>query len=239
MRAGAVGEEAHAPQEVAVRDAGRGDDHLARGELVGLEDLVEVVDPVLLRLLDLVARGRPELRLELAAEAAEGGRGEHGLARAADADREVVVRAAHGGRDRRGHVAVLDQLDAGAGGPDLLDQVVVARAVEDDRGDVAGPPAVGVGDRGDVLADRLPQVDAPAGDGPTAILRMYICGRRGKEPDSPDGDHGHRAVVAARDDRPALERVDGEVDLGPAAPDRARRWRARRPPRRRRRPRGR
>ena len=84
-------------QEVAVRDSGRDDDHLARGEILGGEDAVHVVDPVLLRRLDLGARGRPELRLELAAEAAQRRGGEDRLARSADADREVVVRAADGG----------------------------------------------------------------------------------------------------------------------------------------------
>ena len=38
-----------------------------------------------------------------------------------------------GSRDRRGHVAVLDQLDPGARGADLLDQIVVAGAVEHER----------------------------------------------------------------------------------------------------------
>ena len=185
MRARAVGEEAHAAQEVAVRDAGRGDDHLAGRQLLGLEDLVDVVDPVLLRLLDLAARRRPELRLELAAEAAERGGGEDCLARAADPDRDVVVRAAHGGRHRRGHVAVLDQLDAGAGGADLLDQVVVARPVEDDRGDVAWPAPVGVGDRGDVVADRLAQVDPPARDGPDRDLAHVHLRQPREEPASP------------------------------------------------------
>ena len=94
----------------------------------GGEDTVDVVDPVLGRGLDLGAGGRPELGLQLAAEAAERRGGEDGLPRAADPDREVVVRAADRGGDRRGHVAVLDQLDPGAGAADLLDQVVVARA---------------------------------------------------------------------------------------------------------------
>src|SRR5438046_6730888 len=62
MRACAVGEVADAAQEVAVRDAGRGDDRLARRQLLGLEDVRDVVDPLLTRLLDLRSRRRPELR---------------------------------------------------------------------------------------------------------------------------------------------------------------------------------
>src|SRR5689334_22422103 len=42
--AGAVGEELHAAQEIAVRDACRGDDRLARGEVVEREDAVHVLD---------------------------------------------------------------------------------------------------------------------------------------------------------------------------------------------------
>src|SRR5918996_6158096 len=67
----AVGQVADAAQEVAVRDARGGDDHLAGRELVGGEDLVDVGDPVLGRLLDLGAGRRPKLRLELAAQAPE------------------------------------------------------------------------------------------------------------------------------------------------------------------------
>src|SRR5262245_12075464 len=132
MRARAVRVERDAAQQVAVRDAGRGHDAVAGGELVGPEDPVDVLDPGLARRLDLAAPRRPELRLELPAEAAERGGGEQRLARPADPDRDVVVRAANRGRDRRRHRPVLDQLDPDARRAQLLDEVVVARAVEDD-----------------------------------------------------------------------------------------------------------
>src|SRR4051794_28095185 len=64
----AVGQVAHAAQQVAVRDARRGEDHLAGREVVAAEDALDVLDPLLARRLDLAARRRPELRLELAAE---------------------------------------------------------------------------------------------------------------------------------------------------------------------------
>ena len=73
------------------------------------------------------------------------------LSRAADPDREVVVRPADRCGDGGGHVAVLDQLDAGACGADLLDQVVMARPVEDDRRHVFDVPAEGLRDRLDIL----------------------------------------------------------------------------------------
>ena len=53
MRARAVGEEADAAQQVAVRDAGRGDDDVARREILGREDAPVVVDPELAQLVDL------------------------------------------------------------------------------------------------------------------------------------------------------------------------------------------
>src|SRR5437868_9122297 len=65
VRAGAVGEEANAAQEVAVRDAGRRDDDLARCEILGPEDALVVLDAGFAQLVDLAPRGRPELRLQL------------------------------------------------------------------------------------------------------------------------------------------------------------------------------
>src|SRR5581483_2240813 len=149
VRPCAVRQEADAAEEVAVRDARRGDDDLAGGQVLRREDLLHVLDAELARGLDLPPRGRPELRLQLAAEAAERPGGQHGLPRPADSDREVVVRAADRRGDRRRHRPVLDQLDPRPRSPDLLDQVVVAGPVEDDRGHVAGLALEGVGDRAD------------------------------------------------------------------------------------------
>src|SRR5207253_4127390 len=73
VRASRISEEANSAKQVAVRDAGRGDNHLAGREVVEREDLLEVADSVFARLFDLGSRRRPELRLELTAEAAEGG----------------------------------------------------------------------------------------------------------------------------------------------------------------------
>ena len=175
-------EEPHAAQQVAVRDSCRGDDHLLRREVVDREDTFDVVDAMRPRLFDLGSPRRPELRLQLAAEAAQRRGCEHRLARTTDPDCEVIVRTADGRADRRGHVAVLDQLDPGAGGADLLDQVVMPRPVEDDRGDVVDHAAERVGDRPDVVLDRLRERDPPARNRPTAIFRMYMSGSDGIEP---------------------------------------------------------
>src|SRR4029077_217934 len=50
MRPGAVGEEADAAEEVAVRNARRGHDHLAGREIVDREDAAVVIDPHRLQL---------------------------------------------------------------------------------------------------------------------------------------------------------------------------------------------
>ena len=89
-----------------------------------------------------------------AAETAQRGCRKDSLARTPDADREVVVRAADRGGDRRRHVAVLNQLDPSARGADLLDQVVVTRPFEHDRRDVVHVAPERVRDRGDVLGHR-------------------------------------------------------------------------------------
>jgi len=57
VRAGAVGEEADAAQQVSVRDAGRGDDHLARRKIFGPEDALVVEDPGLAQLLPVGRQG--------------------------------------------------------------------------------------------------------------------------------------------------------------------------------------
>src|SRR4029077_8796434 len=58
--AGAVGEKADAAQEVAVRDPGGGNDHLAGDEIVDAEHLLDVLDAVFARRVDLVPGRRPE-----------------------------------------------------------------------------------------------------------------------------------------------------------------------------------
>ena len=75
--------------------------------------------------------------------------------------------------DRAGDVAVGDQPDAGAGLAALADDVVVAVAVEDDRGDVADllalapwPPLRGSPSTGALMSM------TSAASGPTAIFSM-------------------------------------------------------------------
>ena len=90
VRPRAAAEEADALEEVAGRDAGRGEDEvLARGEVLGAVDaaLVAVAHPRAALALLVVAI--PEAGLDLAAEAAQGRRGDHALRGAADAHDRV------------------------------------------------------------------------------------------------------------------------------------------------------
>src|SRR3954454_25125334 len=154
MRSRAVGEKADAAQQVAVRDAGRSDDHLARREILGTEDALVVEDPGLSQLVDLPAGGGPELRLQLAAQAAQRGGREQGLPGAADTDREVVVRAADRRGDRRCDGAVRDGLAPRARVTYVLDAAGVTRPVEDYRYHVVHPSPESLSRRLDVVAKR-------------------------------------------------------------------------------------
>jgi len=144
------------------------------------------------------------MALDLTPQAAQRGGRDDALGRAADADREMVVRAPDRGADRGDDVAVGDQLDAGAGLADLGDQVVVPGPVEHDRGHVGHLAAERIGDRLQVLAHRAAQVDAALGDRPDGHL-AHVHPR-----------HLHQAAgVAGGEDR--------ERAPAPALPDRARR----------------
>jgi hypothetical protein len=131
----------------------------------------------------------------------------------------VVVRSP----DRRGHrsrhVAVLDELDAGARGTDLLNEIVVACAIEDDRRDVPDSPAEGLGDCLDVLGHRAPEIDLPPRDWPNGHLPHVHVGKRLKGSRLADGDHRHRAAPASGHDAAAFERIQREIDRLSPLPD--------------------
>ena len=59
----------------------------------------------------------------------------------------------------------------------------------------------------------LPRSIAPRAFGPTAILRMYMSGKRLERARLADRDHRHGARAAARDHAAAFERIEREVDL--------------------------
>ena len=206
----------------------------ARSSIVKIWSMSSI--PCCARLADLGAARWPELRLQLAAEAAQRRRGEDRLAGSADPDREMVVRSADGSADRCSHVAVLDQLDARARGADLLDQIVVARTIEHDR-----VTSLTMRPNASAIARMLSPTGVsetyrPRARGPTAILRMYMSGSDGIEP------RGAAAIIeiafvppAPRRRDPRAGRARGRTPLRPRRSSRLRRA-ARRPHARRSRP---
>ena len=95
----------------------------------------------------------------------------------------------------------------------------MAWAVEDDRRDVAHPPAERLGDRLDVLGDGPLEVDLPAGRGTDGHLPHVHVGKRLQRPRIACRDHCHRAAPASRDDPRALQRVEREVERLAAGAD--------------------
>src|SRR5918995_5822471 len=151
--------DADAAQEDAARDAGRGDeDILARDQIVGREHAVDVVAGVD-ELLALHVVAWPQLALNGAAQALDRRGGDNALWGAPDPHQHV-----HAGErlrccDRRGDVAVPDQVDACPGLAQLPDQLLVAIALEDDDGHLADVEALCLRDRTDVLGRARVDVD--------------------------------------------------------------------------------
>jgi hypothetical protein len=155
-----------------------------------------------------------EPRLDLAAEAAQRGRGQHALGCAADAHDRMDAGARDRARDRGGEVAVGDQLDPGAGLPDLGDQRLVPRPVEDHDRDVVDPAAERLGDPADVVCRTLPDVDFAAGDDrPDAQLVEVRVRGVGQAALLGRGEDGDCVPLAVGDEVGALERIDRDVDL--------------------------
>ena len=205
---------AHAVEEVAVADAG-GDEEgvLARHEVVGGEDAVEVV-PGVEGLLPLLVVLGPQPALDDPAHALDRARRDDALGSAADADEEVDAGRLAGGGDRARDVAVGDEADAGAGRADVGGQLLVARPVEHDDGDVLRPLLLDPGDAADVLADREADVDdvgdLGAGD---ELVHVEDRARVVHPPAVGDREHRDRARHPLGAQRRAVDRVDRDVDL--------------------------
>ena len=167
-----------------------------------------------LRPLALGVGAEDEAGLDLAAEAAQGGRREHALGRAADPHDGVDAGAGDGARDRRREVAVADQLDPGAGRADLGDERLVARPLQDDDRDVVDAAAQGRRDPAQVLRRRRGDVHLARHHGPDAELLHVAVG--GVQEPAPLGrrEDRDRARLAVGDEVRPLQRVDRDVDLG-------------------------
>mmetsp|Transcript_13984 Transcript_13984/g.58393 ORF Transcript_13984/g.58393 Transcript_13984/m.58393 type:complete len:401 (+) Transcript_13984:115-1317(+) len=214
----AAGREAHALEQVAGGHAGRREEDLLAAAEVGGGHRGFQVEALVLEALGLGLVARPQLSLELAAEAAHGGGGDDALGRAPDAHEHVDVVARRGGRQRGGHVAVVDEVHARARPADVVDELRVAGAVEHRHRDVAHVLAQCVGDGLDVARDGRVDVDHAGGLVRHAQLVHVVGLARGEHGAAlGERDHGDGAVLALRDERGAVERVDCDVHRRPAA----------------------
>src|SRR5215212_1009573 len=128
MRAGTATEEADTLEKVAARHAGRGKDEVVTGgEVLRAVDAALVAVAHARTALALLVASIPEASLDLTAEAPQRRSRDHAFGRAADPHDGVDAGARDGAADRGGEVAVGDELDAGASGPNIRDQLGVPR----------------------------------------------------------------------------------------------------------------
>ena len=169
--------EADAAQQEAVGDAGGGEHHVARAPALRsrTRDRGRRCPCAMARSRSSSLRGLQHA-LHVAAHAAQSGRRQNALGRAAGAQQDVDAGRRVGGGQRAADVAVGDEADARAGLAHLGDQRVVARAIEDDGGQIAR------------RATRL--ASAIAARLWVALLRMSIAPAR----NGPDGDLVHVRV---------------------------------------------
>ena len=129
-------------EQRAVGDPGGGENAVAVGHVLERVDALEVVDPPAAGAGDLVVVAEQQPALDLPADAAQRGRGEHAFGRSAGAHVDVDAGSGSVVVDDPGDVAVGDQLDSAAEAAQLGDELGVARPVEDaddDLGRVAPP----------------------------------------------------------------------------------------------------
>mmetsp|Transcript_13816 Transcript_13816/g.35487 ORF Transcript_13816/g.35487 Transcript_13816/m.35487 type:complete len:358 (+) Transcript_13816:367-1440(+) len=216
---GAAADVPHALQQVAVGHAGGGkEDLVALAEVLHKEDGVQVV-PLRDRLGALLLVARPQLALDGAAHALHRRRGDDALRRAADAEQDVHGRVGAADLDGGGHVAVADEADAGARLAHLPDELLVARAVKDDGGDLTDGLPVCLRDReqialGAVLETHRVRQNLRPHD---QLLHVHAGARVVERAALRDGDHGDGAVAASGGQGGAIQRVDRNVHVREAA----------------------
>ena len=163
---------------VPVGDPGRREEHVVGGDqVVGGEHAVQVVA----RIQRTAAFGvvpRRELAEDDPAQALQRARGDDALRRPPDAQHQVDPGAVPRGHDGAGHIAVGDQVDPGAGGPDLGDQLGVPGAIQDHHGDVLRGTALAPGHGPDVGGGGRVEVDHAGRLGPGDQLGHVEDGRR-------------------------------------------------------------
>ena len=199
-------------EQLAVGDTGGGEEAVvAHHEIVGRQDLAQVVSSVDGRSA-LVVRARPQAALDLAAHALQRACRSDTLGRAADAEQHVDAGVGPARGDGTEDVAVGDQLDASARGPDFGDQILVAITFEDHHRQVAHRLSLGLGDPTQVLRCAGSDVDRTDRLGTDGDL-LHVDARARVEHRAPLRDRDHRQSVAAteRSQRRSVDRVDGDV----------------------------
>src|SRR5207237_6120831 len=100
-----------------------------------------------------------EPREDLAVQASHRGRREDAFRRASGAHHRVHARTDDRRGDARGEIAVANQADARAGGADVVDQLLVPIAVEDDDDEIFDAASEASRDVLQVLFDRRVEAD--------------------------------------------------------------------------------
>src|SRR5690606_17240335 len=154
-------EERHAAQEVAVGDAAGAEHYgLTGSQILGAVNPIDGTT-LLFEAPLLLCVARFEATVDLTTQALQGGGREAALGCATGAHDGGDVSPAHRRGERGDHVTIADQLDAGPGVSDLLDQLRVPLTVEDHDGQVVDVTVEGQRDAAKVGGHRPGQVDLP------------------------------------------------------------------------------
>src|SRR5437588_3938289 len=227
VRAAARAEEAHPAQERAVGDARRDEDDLPAGrEVVRVIDLVWVADAHLLEAREHLFGGRDfglvnaeafvvedEAGLNLSVQTLHGRGCEDAFGRAADAHQRVYVRSGDRRRYSSREVAVADETDARARFAHVLYELPVARAVENDDGQVFDVAREAARDGLEVVFDRRVNINRAARRRPDDDLVHVDVGRVQKPAALGGGEHGDGVVRAQRAEVRAFQGVNGDVNV--------------------------
>lgn len=209
--------EADSLQEFSGCNAGGGEERVIPvDEVIEREDAIEVLDARLQRIPTFFLAPREQLGLHVSAQPLESTGRQDGFRRSSDPHEDVDSRMfLHRGGHGAGHVAVRDEFDPRSRGPHLLDQLFVARPVEDDNREVFHVLIAKSGDPYQVVLDGSIDVYGALGLGADGNL-LHVGDVGAREHRSPPGHCHHRNRIGktAGGQRRTVDGIDGEVDLG-------------------------
>src|SRR5580658_9831600 len=127
VRARSVAEKADASKHPAASDAGTGENDALSGRQVrGVVNALWILDAHLGHTFVMLGLCGHQTSQDLTVQTAQGCGSEHAFGSAADAHHSVHVCPANRSSDSGGEVAVSDELNARAGGSNIVDQLFVA-----------------------------------------------------------------------------------------------------------------